>query len=388
VRQRILVVGMLDSIHTARWLACFRTCSLDFFLFPSRRLRSYRPELLDLIRDRRSNATYQLAPRLPSSLLNRHSKWLEDRIREPAIGPSPQRVRDLQACISDVQPDIIHALEIQGGGYLAAETLTPIHDSLPLLISNWGSDISYFGQLEQHHPWIAATLGRATSYGGECFRDINLALSWGFEGRIMPVVPNSGWIPDVAFEMGAQSAPSQRRLCVVKGYQSWSGRALLALEAINPLLEDHPHLRVLVLAPSAPVGRYLSQLRKSTRSRYMVPQKNRLAHVDVLKFLSSARLYLGASNSDGISTMALEAAACGAAVVQSESSCLADWVPPSKSIHIVPLDVEAFREAIEMILLMRDEVDRDATRVQRTLSETISHQGLQDTLSTYYQQVC
>ena len=162
----------------------------------------------------------------------------------------------------------------------------------------------------------------------------------------------------------------------------------MALDAIGPVLEDFPELRVLVLSPSAPVRRYLSRVPRSRSNRYVTPKRSKLAHADVLDLLSSARLYVGASNSDGISTMALEAAACGAAVVQSDSSCLADWVPPSKSIHIVPLDLEAFREAISTILLMKEEIDLDTMRVQRMLNETLSKRGLQDALSTYYEQVC
>lgn len=343
---------------------------------------------MSLVLDRRSNATYQLAPHAPQNLLERHYNWLTDRVSSPPIGPSVQRIRRLRESITELQPDLVHALEIQGAGYLAVESLTPEYKDLPLLVSNWGSDISFFGQEPNHKSWIAETLGRASSYGGECYRDIELALQWGFGGMIMPLVPNSGWIPDIAFEMGRRSATSKRKLCVIKGYQSWSGRALLALDAIGPLLEDFPELRVLVLSPSAPVRRYLSRVPRSRSYMYATPKKSRLAHADVLDLLSSARLYVGASNSDGISTMALEAAACGAAVVQSESSCLADWVPPSKSIHIVPLDLEEFREAINRILQMREEIDLDTMRVQLMLNETLSKRGLQDALSTYYENVC
>ena len=50
LRPKVLVVGMLDSIHVARWLGQFDDEYLDLYLFPSSPNRRLHPKLVDLIR--------------------------------------------------------------------------------------------------------------------------------------------------------------------------------------------------------------------------------------------------------------------------------------------------------------------------------------------------
>jgi len=36
-RKRILIVAMLDSVHTFRWLSQFKDSEIDFIIFPSKK---------------------------------------------------------------------------------------------------------------------------------------------------------------------------------------------------------------------------------------------------------------------------------------------------------------------------------------------------------------
>jgi hypothetical protein len=45
-RKKILIIGMFDSIHLARWLKQFEYENVDFTLFPSKKFKRINPELI------------------------------------------------------------------------------------------------------------------------------------------------------------------------------------------------------------------------------------------------------------------------------------------------------------------------------------------------------
>ena len=59
VRRKILIIGMLDSIHLSRWLKQFKNESVDFVLMPSKKFKRLHPELISLLKSD-CNARYIL----------------------------------------------------------------------------------------------------------------------------------------------------------------------------------------------------------------------------------------------------------------------------------------------------------------------------------------
>ena len=59
-RKQILVIGMFDSIHLARWLKQFENTAVDFKLFPSKKFKYINLELIKLL-NLDSKASYKLA---------------------------------------------------------------------------------------------------------------------------------------------------------------------------------------------------------------------------------------------------------------------------------------------------------------------------------------
>jgi hypothetical protein len=47
-RRKILVIGMFDSIHLARWLLQFKDQEIEFVLFPSKKFKYINFELSEL----------------------------------------------------------------------------------------------------------------------------------------------------------------------------------------------------------------------------------------------------------------------------------------------------------------------------------------------------
>src|SRR5262249_11962200 len=65
---------------------------------------------------------------------------------------------------------------------------------------------------------------------------------------------------------------------------------------------------------------------------------NYTTHDQILEWYSKARIYLGISISDAISTSALEAMALGAFPIQTNTSCCDEWFEDGKGGFLIPPD--------------------------------------------------
>lgn len=52
-KRKVLVIGMADSIHLARWLKQFVEEDIDFYIFPSKKYRFKNQELRELLHSSR-----------------------------------------------------------------------------------------------------------------------------------------------------------------------------------------------------------------------------------------------------------------------------------------------------------------------------------------------
>ena len=179
-RKSVIAVGMLDSIHFARWLELFSNEPIDFLLFPSSPNRRVHSLIRTLI-EGRSEASYvvpysleRIAPLL----------WIVDKILGNFV-----RGTILRRLVNSHNPDFVHTLEMQNAGYMARvawKKLSP--EAAPrLVVTNYGSDIYWFGRKSRHRRKIEELLGYATSYSAECERDVVLAERFGFTGNVLPV---------------------------------------------------------------------------------------------------------------------------------------------------------------------------------------------------------
>jgi glycosyltransferase involved in cell wall biosynthesis len=75
------------------------------------------------------------------------------------------------------------------------------------------------------------------------------------------------------------------------------------------------------------------------------------------EIFSQARIYLGCSISDGISTSFLESLVAGAYPIQTVTSCANEWINKGADATLVKLDVEEIRNAIEFALINDEFVD-------------------------------
>lgn len=349
--MRILFVGMIDSIHTARWIEQVLDQGWDLHLFASQ-----DGWLHPAFHDITVHDLYGQRHAAQASL--KAWPWPLPRGRLIAkrllAGETERwRQRALVRLIRRLKPDLVHSVEIQHAGYLALAARNEIGAGFPTwAVSNWGSDIYLFGQLREHRQRIRDVLRACDYYGCECERDVHLARRLGLEAPILPVVPNAGGFDlDRLDAMRSPTPPSARRTIVLKGYQGWAGRALFGLRAIEECADLLADYRIVLFSADEPV-RLATQL-LAGRTGLDIECLDAVPHEEILRLHGQARVSIGLSISDAISTSLLEAMAMGAFPIQSDTSCASEWIEDGKTGFLVKPEA----------------VDQIADRLRRALRE-------------------
>jgi hypothetical protein len=244
----------------------------------------------------------------------------------------------LAALIDDLQPDLIHSMEFQHAAYLVLAAKERITGKMPAwMATNWGSDIYHFGKHPDHAPQIRRVCEAIDLYSCECHRDLALGREFGYRGPDLPVLPNSGGI-DVAqtVSLRGPAPPSARKLIMVKGYDHFAGRAMVSLAVLERFAAQlKNHTVVLFSVGARPRVRALELAAAGTLDIRVIDWAT---HDEILQQFGLARMYLGISASDAISTSVLEAMVMGAFPVQTDTSCCTEWFVPDVSGFAVPVD--------------------------------------------------
>jgi len=418
--RRILFVAMQQSTHAARWISQIADQGWDLHLFPV----DYLPAIPALRGVTVHQPWFQLRPRmmLRDVMANSMSIWRSqpkddceppkvararaifplpmigpferviNRLFKVRLGESKWRVpavygpQLLNRLVAKLQPDLIHSMEFQHCGYkvLRAKELSgglfP-----PWLATNWGSDIYYYRNFPDHRQQISRLLAAIDYYSCECHRDIALAQELGMRAKVMPVLPNSGGF-DLARVGALRSGqpPSARKLILVKGYEHFAGRALTALDAIARCADTLRGFRILVFSASRPTYDRVAALKRELD----IDVLHYTSHDEMLKLFARARLYLGVSISDAISTAMLEAMALGAFPIQTNTACCSEWIQDGRSgFSIPPDDVELIAKRVRQAATDDALVEAAAQINWRTVTERLDERQLKTQTIAFYDQI-
>jgi glycosyltransferase involved in cell wall biosynthesis len=373
-RKKILVVGMADSVHLARWLSQFVDQSIDFTLFPSSPHRRLHPIL--------KNLTVSTSQQMTVTLKPASMKWLALPLSALDI-PFNNFFRSqlLRRLITQHKFDLIHVLELQHAGYLLLGTkLAP---NLPkVFITNWGSDIYWFQQFPKHKQKIVQLLNIASFYSAECQRDIEIVRQLGYTGKTMPVIPNSGGI-DLDEIPKDSLPPSQRKKIMIKGYTGFVGQALVALRACELAAKHLREYEVVIYSASIKSRIRALKLRHIHKVRVTILKK-RTPHHEMLKHFSEARVYIGISLSDGISTSFLEAMATGCYPIHTNTSCANEWLAESSGTLVSPNNTMFIAQTIVELLSDDEYVDLAQTTNTKKFLSKCSTKEISNKAKSFY----
>lgn len=366
LRSKILVVGMLDSVHLARWLGHFAHDGHDFLIFPSSPHRRVHPLLKELLANK-SDSKFRVvgSTRQTGVLLFVMDRLSGNRLASLLLGQVIDRFR----------PDYLHAVEIQHAGYMCLRTISRKgKGKYRFLVTNYGSDLFWFARFEEHRQRIVQILSLADGYFAECERDVSLARKLGYQGRTFPVAPNAGGFSSEILERPLTSS-RDRSTILIKGYHGWVGRAKIALDAIRLLADELEGVEVVVYSANLVTWVKAMQVRLEAKIRIKVFLKNQLTHSQMLELFSKSKVYVGLSLSDGISTSMLEAMAMGAVPVQTSTACCDEWFNETgvKIDELRPETVaNGIREAIRLSQLPQVAQENKKTVSQKASIEFVS----------------
>jgi hypothetical protein len=258
----------------------------------------------------------------------------------------------------------------------------------PSIITCWGSDIYLFGRLKEHEPKIREVLRTFDYYSCECERDVHLARTYGFRGSVLPVFPNSGGFDLAQISSLRKAGPiSKRRSIVLKGYQNWAGRALVGIRALERCAELLKGYELNVYSANSDVRIAAELFERSTGiPTKMIPEGT--PHHDILRMHGSARISIGLSISDAISTSLLEAMVMGSFPIQSWTGCASEWIVDGETgILAPPEDPEIVEAAIRRALTDDTLVDQAAEKNHKLAEERLDWWKLKTMAVGIYHQV-
>lgn len=320
-RRRILIVGQLTSVHLSRWVSSINPNLFEVHLYGSGGNNWVHPELDSLLgsQGHRLRFTYS-----PGQL--RRDFWLSKF--EKLIGANVFRAVFLYRFARKRGFDMVHFLDFQTAAYL----MTPFSGAWKksrtvMAVSNWGSDIYWYGKKTKHDRLIRKVLETAHFYSAECDRDIALARECGFRGNASKILNGGGVHVD-----RAHLGKSNRTTILIKGYQDVFGEAEEVLEMVVRNESDFQGFEVVFVSAAKSLVRKILLLPKDfpVDVKFHSYSVNRysLGASEVSALFAESRLFIAKSKSDGASTMAIEALAHGCIPIQSPTSCLSEYLTP------------------------------------------------------------
>lgn len=382
-KPKILFVGMQDSVHCARYLAQLTEQNFDLHFFGVY-LAPTHPQMPPEVKLHvpfwhrfLPRATLSDGPQIATKIIAKPWKsWLlrlyplvaplvhlfkVPVTAQPSSGAFLYGPRPLKKLIRKLQPDIICSLNLQRGGYVALAVKEQLGEAFPRwVLCNWGSDLYYYRHFPAHAALLARLLQAADVYHSESERDNQLAREMGFTGEIWPASPIAGGYDMAALAVLRREPPSRCRVIAVKGYQHRYGRALVTLKALEQVRDYLAGYRIVVHSVSPETADEIARLQGLGLAIEILPASS---HAALLALHASARISIGTSISDGISTSFLEAFAAGSFPIQSDTSTAGEWILHGKHGFLTKAeDPAAIAECLRAALLDDALVDAASLR--------------------------
>jgi len=341
--KKILIVAMADSVHTARWLEQFERSQHKFVLFPSSPHRRIHPKISYLLSE-----SSEMNIRIPAGLkqtglvLAIIDKFFANRVRGAL----------LRRQITKINPDILHAVETQGAGYISLTAIKKLKIKPYFMLTLWGSDLYWFRQFKRHEIVLRKLLLTVDCLSMECGRDTAIASELGFEGEIIRPFPVTGGY-EIGKDLcaGKRIKTSSRKRILIKGHTRFVGRALTALAAIEKLADSLREYEIIVYSADPKACRVVKKLALKHSLSIRALRRGELSHEGLLRLFETSRVYIGVSLSDGISVSLQEAMVSGAYPIQTDTSCVDEWIVNGQSGSIVsPHDLNGITVAIKSSL--------------------------------------
>jgi glycosyltransferase involved in cell wall biosynthesis len=357
-KRKILIVGMSESPHLHTWIDGIADSEVasDVWLFPSDfpvhkygnseiRVKEFPYFIFGIL----TNLTFRVLDILTNRLWRSYFLYRE---------------------IKRIKPTHLHFHETQHGAYLYNSIAGHPKNRFTgkLILSTWGSDLIVYGKSKSHSMSIKQTMAWVELLTSERVEDLDVAIDNGFRGKFLaPIYITVG---SKEHDLNLRKT-SERNLVLFKGYQDNHGRALNALQSIELLASqmDLSQFRIKVFSSSESV-KLQTELLSEKIDIEVLP---RMPKCELMEYFKEARVYLGLSSSDGLSTSMVEAMTYGAFPIQSQNSSAPKFLTNGVTGGVVdPWNILEIVNILKIALTSDELVDQAAISNRRIIAEKYS----------------
>jgi glycosyltransferase involved in cell wall biosynthesis len=265
----------------------------------------------------------------------------------------------------------LHAMELNSAGNIAARSLDRLKASEIKVISTvWGSDIFWFGRFSKHEKSLTNILKKTDLLISECSRDLNLAMKLGFKGEFKKSESLFGFSDQIIERNRVKT--SERTLILVKGYESFVGRASISLKAVQILANELKNFEIHAYSTTWKSRKIIRNLNKKNDQQIKYYKKSSLTSEQMHDLFDRTRIHIGISLSDGVPASILESMVSGAFPIQSNTACSDDWLTDGRSGLLVLPEVDQVVTALSRALADDDLVDKAMSINHQIASEKLS----------------
>ena len=312
--------------------------------------------------------------------------WLRQRFVPRSL---PKAADQLGSLISELQPDIVHAMRIPYEGMLAAIACSALYTPrCTLLVSIWGNDFTLHAPATRQMTELTRfTMEHADGLHTDCYRDQSLAQEWGYEpAKPAVVLPGGGGIQLDIFRLPTPTERSEGSAQVVinpRGLRAYV-RNDTFFKAIPLVLKNNPQVRfvcpTMVGAPEAEGWVNELDIRHAVT---LLPQQSR---PEMAELFRQAQVVVSPSIHDGTPNTLLEALACGCFPVVGDIAPLREWITQNKNGFLVdPTDPQALADAM-INALQNTELRAQALKFNsRLIAERAEYQHSMEQAEEFYQ---
>lgn len=278
------------------------------------------------------------------------------------LGPATvsRSSRQVRTLISELKPDLVHAMRIPFEGAIAAAS-NPV---APLLVSIWGNDFTLHASASPMMGSLTKrTLARTNALHTDNRRDTDLAKKWGFaDESLQLVLPGNGGVRREVFfpgEPGQSEHPALTHILETlapgvpvvvnpRGFRAYV-RNDTFFESIPKVMDRVPS--VVFLCPSMAGQRKAEEWIERLQIGDSVHLLPTLTPSDLSVVFRRAQVSVSPSEHDGTPNTLLEAMACGAYPVAGDLQSIREWIEDGKNGTLVnPASADQLAEATAQAL--------------------------------------
>jgi glycosyltransferase involved in cell wall biosynthesis len=174
---------------------------------------------------------------------------------------------------------------------------------------------------------------------------------------------------------------SKRNLILIKGYESFVGRASIAIKAAQILSEDLAQYEIHVYSTTWKTRKLIEKYNSTAARKILFYKKNTLTSSQMLELFERARVHIGISLSDGVPASLLESMVTGAFPIQTNTACCDGWIIDQKSGLLVSPDLDQVVSALAKAINDNQLVDSAMVINHQTAIEKLSKTYVSERIS-------